>query len=92
MAHGPKRATTRKGEHQDPPPALRKALTERINAGEVIVVDSLKLESHKTKALADQIESLAPEGTVLLVNGEADGNLALAAATFRWWSWWKLNH
>ena len=59
--------------------ALRKALTERINAGEVIVVDSLKLESHKTKALADQIESLAPEGTVLLVNGEADGNLALAA-------------
>jgi len=80
VAHGPKpRDYSKKVNTKTRRLALRKALTERINAGEVIVVDSLKLESHKTKALADQIESLAPEGTVLLVNDEADGNLALAA-------------
>ena len=80
VAHGPKqRDYSKKVNTKTRRLALRKALTERINAGEVIVVDSLKLESHKTKALAEQIESLAAEGTVLLVNGEADGNLALAA-------------
>ena len=80
VAHGPKpRDYSKKVNTKTRRLALRKALTERINAGEVIVVDSLKLESHKTKALADQIESLAPEGTVLLGNGEADGKLALAA-------------
>jgi len=59
--------------------ALRKALSERIKDGQVVVVDSLKLESHKTKDLHAQIEALAPKGTVLLVTGEADGNLSLAA-------------
>ena len=80
VAHGPKqRDYSKKVNTKTRRLALRKALTERINAGEVIVVDSLKLETHKTKTLAAQIESLAAEGTVLLVNGEADGNLALAA-------------
>ena len=58
--------------------ALRKALSERIKDGEVVVVDSLKLESLKTKDLHAQIEALAPKGTVLLVTGEADRNLSLA--------------
>jgi len=57
--------------------ALRKALSERIKDGQVVVVDSLKLESHKTKDLHAQIEALAPKGTVLLVTGEADRNLSL---------------
>mgnify|MGYP003956267227 CR=1 FL=1 len=57
--------------------ALRKALSERIKDGEVVVVDSLKLESLKTKDLHAQIEALAPKGTVLLVTGEADRNLSL---------------
>ena len=58
VAHGPKpRDYSKKVNTKTRRLALRKALTERINAGEVIVVDSLKLETHKTKALADQIES-----------------------------------
>ncbi len=57
--------------------ALRKALSERIKDGQVVVVDSLKLESLKTKDLHAQIEALAPKGTVLLVTGEADRNLSL---------------
>ena len=57
--------------------ALRKALSERMTDGEVVVVDSLKLESLKTKDLHAQIEALAPKGTVLLVTGEADRNLSL---------------
>ena len=59
--------------------ALRKALSERIKDDEIVVVDSLKPESHKTKDLHAQIEALAPKGTVLLVTGEADRNLSLAA-------------
>src|SRR5881394_2515575 len=33
--------------------ALRKALTERLNAGDILVVDDLKLDSPKTKGLVE---------------------------------------
>src|SRR5882672_6985550 len=33
--------------------ALRKALTERLNAGDVLVVDEIKLETPKTKGFVD---------------------------------------
>src|SRR6266513_5758115 len=35
--------------------ALRKALTERLNAGDVLVIEELKLESPKTKGFIDAI-------------------------------------
>ena len=59
--------------------ALRKALTERINAGEVIVVEDLKLDSHKTKgfvALLQQLNIL--DKTVLVVTAGLENNLRLA--------------
>lgn len=67
--------------------ALRKALSERIKDGEVVVVEDLKLDSHKTKALAasikEQIKAVGdadkPNKTVLLVTDKADNNLSLAA-------------
>jgi len=80
VVHGPRpRDYTKKVNDKTRRLALRKALSERIKDGEVIVVDNLKLKSHKTRDLHAQIEALAPKGTVLLVTGEADGNLSLAA-------------
>src|SRR5579885_1412749 len=38
--------------------ALRKALTERINAGEVTVIDDIKLDSPKTKGFIGILNSL----------------------------------
>ena len=80
VVHGPRpRDYSKKVNAKTRRLALRKALGERVKDGEVIVVDNLKLESKKTKDLHAQIEALAPKGTVLLVTGEADGNLSLAA-------------
>ena len=80
VVHGPHpRDLSKKVNAKTRQLALRRALSERIKDGEVIVVENLKLESHKTKDLHVQIEALAPKGTVLLVTGEADGNLSLAA-------------
>ena len=80
VVHGPHpRDLSKKVNAKTRQLALRRALSERIKDGEVIVVESLKLESNKTRDLHAQIEALAPKGTVLLVTGEADGSLSLAA-------------
>src|SRR5437867_10420490 len=42
--------------------ALRKALTERLNAGDVLLVEELKLESPKTKAFLELMNALKVEG------------------------------
>jgi large subunit ribosomal protein L4 len=59
--------------------ALRKALGERLKAGDVIVVDDLKLESHKTKDFAGIISALELKGTTLVVSAASDKNLSLAS-------------
>jgi large subunit ribosomal protein L4 len=61
--------------------ALRKALSERLKAGDVIVVDDIKLESPKTKEFVKVINALdIDDGTTLIVsNGENDKNLLLAS-------------
>src|SRR5271168_4830391 len=53
--------------------ALRKALSERLKAGDVIVVDDLKLTSGKTKDFIGVIAALELKGTTLVV-AEADKN------------------
>src|SRR5215510_10518710 len=59
--------------------ALRKALSERLKAGDVVVVDDLKLESPKTKEFIGVLTALKLEGSALFVAQEADKNLALAS-------------
>lgn len=59
--------------------ALRKALTERIKAGDVLVVSDLKLDSHKTKGLVSVLNQFGLNGTTLVVAAEMDKNLRLAA-------------
>ena len=59
--------------------AFRKALSERLLAGDVVIVDDLKLGSHKTKDFVGVLGKIAPEGTALLVVDQADDNLKLAS-------------
>ena len=58
--------------------ALRKALSERLKAGDVVVVDDLKLSSAKTKDFIGVISALDLKGTTLVV-AAADKNLTLAS-------------
>jgi large subunit ribosomal protein L4 len=59
--------------------ALRKALSERLKAGDVVVVDDLKLGSPKTKDFVGVLSALDLQGTALIVSDETDKNLTLAA-------------
>ena len=58
--------------------ALRKALSERLKAGDVIVVDDLKLDAPKTKTITAVLNALNVDGTALIVSAGADHNLQLA--------------
>jgi large subunit ribosomal protein L4 len=59
--------------------ALRKAISERLKAGDIIVVQDLKLDAPKTKAFLKAMEPLKVLGGSLLVVAEADKNLRLAS-------------
>ena len=59
--------------------ALRKALTERLKAGDVEVVSEFKLDSPKTKGFLGVLKSLGISGTTLVVDSAIDKNLGLAA-------------
>src|SRR6202453_5416134 len=48
--------------------SLRKALSERLNAGDVLVVDDLKLSSSKTKEFVSMLDALELTGTTLVVS------------------------
>ncbi len=59
--------------------ALRKALSERLRAGDVLVVDELKLESPKTKDFVGLLAALELKGSALIVAQGVDKNLTLAS-------------
>jgi large subunit ribosomal protein L4 len=60
--------------------AFRKALSERLLAGDVVVVDELNLASHKTKDLATIVAALGGKNKpTLVVTEQVDRNLKLAA-------------
>jgi len=59
--------------------ALRKALSERLRAGDVVLVDELKLTSAKTKEFLGVLSALEVKGTALFVDQAPDKNLSLAS-------------
>ncbi len=59
--------------------ALRKALTERLNEGDVVVVDELNLSSPRTKEFISVLSALQVEGSALVVAPALDRNLFLAS-------------
>jgi large subunit ribosomal protein L4 len=58
---------------------LRKALSERLKAGDVMVVDDLKLASGKTKEFIGVLAALEVKGSTLIVAQGVDKNLTLAS-------------
>jgi len=63
--------------------ALRKALSERLRAGDVVLVDELKLGSPKTKEFLGVLSALELKGTALIVAQAVDKNLTLASRNVR---------
>ncbi len=59
--------------------ALRKALSERLKAGDVVVLDDLKLDSPKTKNMTAFLKRFDLNGSVLLVMPTIEANLRLAS-------------
>ena len=59
--------------------ALRKALSERLKAGDVLVVSDLKLGSAKTKEFVGLLAALELKGTALFVSQDSDKNLSQAS-------------
>lgn len=59
--------------------ALKKALSQRIIAGEVIVVGALEVSKPKTREFAGIIKDLKIEGSALFVNHQYDENVLKAS-------------
>jgi large subunit ribosomal protein L4 len=59
--------------------ALRNALSAKMAAGQLVVVEGWDLQTHKTKALAATLEKLGVKGSALLVGVEKSPKLMLAA-------------
>ena len=89
VAHGPKpRVYIKKLNKKVRDLAVRKAFTERVKDGQVVILDGLKLEKPTTKELAKTLNALGidprtPATTkfksAVLVTGEVDNNIALSA-------------
>lgn len=89
VAHGPKpRVYIKKLNKKVRDLAVRKAFTERVKDGQVVILDGLKLDKPATKQLAKTLNALGidpskPATTkfksVVLVTGEVDNNIALSA-------------
>src|SRR6266513_4046790 len=59
--------------------ALRKALSERLKSGDVVVVEDIQLSSPKTKEFVALLVALELEGTRLVVTRAVDTNIAWSA-------------
>ncbi len=89
VAHGPKpRVYIKKLNKKVRDLAVRKAFTERVKDGQVVILDGLKPDKPATAELAKTLNALgidprkpatAKFKSAVLVTGEADNNIALSA-------------
>ena len=63
--------------------ALRKALSARLQAGDVLILDDIKLATPKTKEFLAILDALQIQGSALFVSTGADQNLRLASRNIR---------
>ena len=81
VAHGPKpRSFEQKVNKKVMKLAFRRALSEKINAGEVIVVDEFSFEAPKTKLMAAFLKTLGVERTAVVVQKEVDDTTLLVTS------------
>ena len=59
--------------------ALRKALSERIKAGDVLMVDKFAVDAPKTKEFVALLQSVTPEPKTLVINTSFDADTYRAA-------------
>jgi len=59
--------------------AFRRAISEKLAAGEIRVLDELSLEAPKTSGFVTMLKSLEIEGPVLFVLDKIERNIALAS-------------
>lgn len=52
--------------------ALRKALSERIKSGDVLIVESFSVAEAKTKSFVQLVKGITPEGKTLIVSSAFD--------------------
>src|SRR5438105_8056587 len=80
VVFGPKpRDFTKKISRKTRQLALRKALSERLRAGDVILIQDLKLDSPRTKDFISILSALDLKGSTLFVAHTPDKNLSLAS-------------
>jgi large subunit ribosomal protein L4 len=60
--------------------ALRKALSERLKLGDIVIVDEIKLATAKTKDFVKVIDALELTGTTLVVSSDAENKNLMRAA------------
>lgn len=58
--------------------ALRKALSERLKMGDILVIEDIKMSSYKTKVFAAVLRTLELSGTTLIVHEGSDTKLVRA--------------
>ena len=81
IALGPKPRSYRTGLNKKTKRlALISALTDKFNSGKLIVVDDIKLESYKTKAMADMFKAFGAERKPLVVLPEVDSFVVKSCA------------
>lgn len=80
VVFGPKpRDYTKKVSQSTRRVALLKAISERLKAGDVLLLDKIEIASPKTKDFLKVVNSLQLDGTALFVVDKQDKNLTLAA-------------
>jgi large subunit ribosomal protein L4 len=80
VVYGPKpRDFTKKISRNTRQLALRKALSERLRAGDVVLIEELKLSSAKTKDFLGVLAAFELKGSTLIVAQTGDKNLSLAS-------------
>lgn len=81
VVHGPKpRDFSKKVNKKVAKLSLRKAVSERLKAGDLLVVDDIKLSAPKTKEFTGILRSLGVDGgTVLVISSGADAVLERAS-------------
>ncbi len=79
VAHGPKpRSYEQKLNKKVWALAFKRALSDKLVAGEVIVVDKFDLEAPKTKLMAKALKELGVERTAVIVQKDVDETVLMA--------------
>lgn len=60
--------------------ALKSALTSKVNAGELIIIDNIAISEYKTKKVINMLNALGAKKKTLIVSSEADKFLYTSAA------------